>query len=173
LISATWFVKKDPNSKEKDNLEPIISEVDSKKIENLYQMAVEASSSFGQGIDAILNEEVDLEDESKVVVAKINGGDTLCMKKKSSGGWIIASSQDLQRGFGSYTVEGEDDEMMLGPVRHVMFVVHGIGEALWSREDVKVLSLREELDRMRSSVQKRQIEEWRTQCERAKKAGYV
>ena len=71
LCSAFWFVKKDSGSNENKskNLEPVSNEVDTKKIETLYQMAVEASGSFGQGVETILKEEVELEDGSKVFLS--------------------------------------------------------------------------------------------------------
>jgi hypothetical protein len=50
-------------------LEPISNEADSKKIETLYQMAIEASTSSGQGIESMLKEEVELEDGSKVFLS--------------------------------------------------------------------------------------------------------
>lgn len=70
LTSAVWFVRKDTSSTpEKSHLEPISSETDSRKIETFYQMAIEASTSFGQGIDSVLKEEVVFEDGSKVFLS--------------------------------------------------------------------------------------------------------
>ncbi|CAB9516223.1 SEC23-interacting protein [Seminavis robusta] len=170
LASAIWFVRKEANSKDKvTNLVPIFDWTDSQRIENLYQVAVGATSSFGPGIDKVLKEEVELSDKSKVSVVQSHGGTVLSMKKKPEG-WLV-SREDLQRGYGLYTVEGEDNERMLGPLKHLIFVVHGIGEAIWSREDTSMSSLREECNRMRITVQTRQIEEWRKQCEKAKKEG--
>jgi len=171
LRSAVWFIRKDPNNTQdkEQNLEPLWNKEDTEKIESLYQKAIEASSSFGKGIDSVLSQNVELEDGSKVLVVKAGGGNTLCMKKRPSG-WL-ASSQDLQRGYGGYKVEGEENELMLGPIKHLMFVVHGIGESMWSREDTSVFGLIEEVNRLRLAVQKRQVEEWKKACEKAKKAG--
>jgi hypothetical protein len=48
LICAIWFLRKDPNAKDKKtNLDPIRNKQDSDKIEALYQRAIEAMSSFG------------------------------------------------------------------------------------------------------------------------------
>lgn len=71
LTSAFWFVKKDSSKSdsEKTNLEPVSNETDSAKIETLYQMAIEASGSFGQGVESIVKEEVELEDGSKVFLS--------------------------------------------------------------------------------------------------------
>ena len=172
LRSAVWFIRKDPNNKEKaTNLEPIWQEDDTELIETFYQTIVEANSSFGQGIDSLLSTAVELEDKSKVMVVRTGGGNTLSLRKRPPG--FLSGSLDLQRGYGAYEVEGEKNELMLGPVTHLMFVVHGIGESIWSREDSSVFGLIEEVDRMRISVQKRQVEEWKRNCEKAQKAGYA
>ena len=172
MRSAAWFIRKDPNNKEKEtNLEPIWQDDDTEKIETFYQTVIEATSSFGQGIDSLLSQAVELEDKSKVMVVKTGGGNTLSMKKRLPG--FLAGSLDLQRGYGAYEVEGEKNELMLGPLQHLIFFVHGIGESLWSREDSSVFGMIEEVDRMRISIQKRQVEEWKKNCEKAQKAGYV
>lgn len=173
LRSAVWFIRKDPNNKDKEtNLEPIWQEDDTELIETFYQTVVEATSSFGQGIDSLLSQAVELGDKSKVMVVKTGGGGNILSLRKRPPGFL-AGSLDLQRGYGAYEVEGEKNELMLGPLKHLMFVVHGIGESLWSREDSSVFGLIEEVDRMRISTQKRQIEEWKRNCEKAQKAGYV
>lgn len=171
LRSAIWFIRKDPNNTQdkEQNLEPLWNEADTQKIETLYQMAIEASSSFGQGIESLLSQQIELEDGSKVLLVKTGGGNTLCMHKRPQG-WL-ASSQSLQRGYGGYTVEGEETELMLGPLKHLMFVVHGIGESIWSRDDSSTFGLIDEVNRMRLAVQKRQVEEWKKACEKAKKSG--
>ena len=173
LRSAVWFIRKDPNNKkEKEtNLEPIWQNDDTELIETFYQTVIEATSSFGQGIDSLLSQAVELEDKSKVMLVKTGGGNTLSLRKRLPG--FLAGSLDLQRGYGAYEVEGEKNELMLGPLKHLIFVVHGIGESLWSREDSSVFGMIEEVDRMRISIQKRQIEEWKKNCEKAQKAGYV
>jgi hypothetical protein len=48
LDCATWFVRKEPNAKDKKtNLDPIFNKEDTQKIEALYQKAIEAMSSLG------------------------------------------------------------------------------------------------------------------------------
>jgi len=166
LRSAIWFVRKDA---EKKIVEPLSNEDDEQKIEALYQQAVEASSSSGEGIDSVLQEEVTLHDESKVMLTKVNGGTVLCLKKRQAG-WL-GKSEDLQRGYGAYKVEGEENELMLGEVSDLFFVVHGVGESIWSREDAGMASLIDECDRLRLAIQSRQVEEWRKQRDMARKAG--
>jgi hypothetical protein len=171
LESATWFVvteqKKDPaTGKMRPVLEPMVDN-EAEKTEELYQKAVYAASSLGTGIDPILSEKAHLEGtEYHVEVVKDSGTYKL---QKCPNGWF-GKSFDLQRGYGAYMVEGEEEELSLGPVRHVVFVVHGIGEAMWSRDDFTMApSLIEHTDNMRLSTQRRQIAEWKKKCEAAKK----
>jgi hypothetical protein len=166
LTSATWFVKEEKSSKEFILL-PMPAK-DAALVEELYQRAVAATSSLGDGIDSLLLEETMLNDETyKIMVIKT--GSILQMKKKPKG-WF-GTSYDLQRGYGHYEVEGEEEEMVLGPVRHLVFVVHGIGEAMWSRTYAD-FSLNKELNRTRLAIQRKQLAEWKKECEKAKKAGY-
>ncbi|KAL3923984.1 MAG: hypothetical protein SGILL_001322 [Bacillariaceae sp.] len=170
LESATWFSvseqKKDPsNGKVRPVLEPM-SDDEAEKAEELYQKAIYAASSLGTGIDLILSEEAKLEGtEYRIQLVKESGSYKL---QKSPNGWF-GKSFDLQRGYGAYVVDGEEEEETLGPVRHVVFVVHGIGEAMWSKEDFKLApSLIEHTDNMRLATQRKQIAEWKKQCEAAK-----
>ena len=71
----------------------------------------------------------------------------------------------LQRGYGDYVVDGEKEEILLndsGVASSICFVVHGIGELVWSTCKSKSLtpSLIDQVDRMRIDVHKRQIEDW-------------
>ena len=172
LASATWFVvteqKKDSSGKMRPVLEPL-ADVEAEKAEELYQKAVYAASSLGTGIDPILSEKIKLEgSEYHIELVKDSG---MYKLQKSPNGWF-GKSFDLQRGYGAYVVEGEEEELSLGPVRHVVFVVHGIGEAMWSRDDFTLApSLIEHTNNMRLSTQKRQIEEWKKNCEAAKRKG--
>lgn len=127
LTSATWFLKtQDPKSKD-TNLVPLSSH-DACQTESLYQEAVAATSSLGQGIDGVLKQERILEDEqSKVVVIKT--GSTLTMKKKPTG-WF-GTSYDLQRGYGPYEIPGEAEEESLGDIGHLVFVRVVIVVILW------------------------------------------
>ncbi len=175
LSSATWFVKEDhPSTTNKDlkyTLHPL-SRCDCDSIEALYQRAIVASSSFGEGIDSMLKEEILLEDgESKASIVKLGNG-ALIMKKRPKG-WFGGATCDLQRGFGNYKVQGEEEELTLGPVRQLVFIIHGIGEAMWSRSENKGYSLQEQTNQTRLTLQRRQVEDWKKQCEKAKKTGYV
>jgi len=166
LTSATWFIKEEPKSKE-FVLVPM-DEEDALQIEELYHRAVAATSSLGEGIDKVLKEEKALKDEQyKVVVMK--NGSVLSMKKKPKG-WFGATFE-LQRGFGPYEIEGEEEEMMLGPVRHLVFVIHGIGEAMWSRDDVGIPSHVSGINQTRAAIQQTQVKEWKKACAQAKKLG--
>lgn len=171
LDSATWFVveeyKKDPTSgKQRPVLEPM-PDKDADKVEELYQRAIYAASSLGTGIEPILSEKVPLDGtDFHIEVAKESGAYKM---QKSPNGWF-GKSFELQRGYGAYSVEGEEEEETLGPVRHVVFVIHGIGEAMFARDDFKLApSLLDIADSLRHNVQRRQVQEWKKDCEVAKK----
>lgn len=166
LVPATWFVKEEKSSKE-FILVPIPLD-EATLIEEFYQRALTCTTD---DISAILLEEVMLADEKYKVTVSNVGNNNWQMKKKPRG-WF-GTTHDLQRGYGDYEIEGEEEEAALGPVRHLIFVVHGIGEALWSRHDVKVAGLIDSLNTTRLAIQRKQIAEWKKGCEKAKKAGYV
>jgi hypothetical protein len=169
VIPATWFYREESKSNSKEISVVPLLEQDSAKAEALYQKAVAASSSLGEGISKVLKEEVYLENDKdhRVVVSKI--GPILSMKKRPRGGLVnvFGAITDLQRGYGEYTVEGEAEEYALGPVRHLIFVIHGVGEALWSRNDVSMPSIVEEVDRTRAALHKKQADDWKLECEKA------
>mmetsp|Transcript_19519 Transcript_19519/g.28934 ORF Transcript_19519/g.28934 Transcript_19519/m.28934 type:complete len:680 (-) Transcript_19519:102-2141(-) len=166
LTSATWFVREEKSSKD-FTLTPV-EEEDASIIESFYRSVVEATSSLGKGLDSIIDEERELPSDAKykVVISKKNDG-ILSMKKKPQG-WF-GNSFDLQRGYSEYSVNGEEEEVMLGPVRHLIFVVHGIGQAFINRETVNMMSMIEEMDATRMAMQKLQVADWKKACEKAKK----
>jgi len=171
LMPATWFTREEKSSKE-FVLHPL-PEMDSWQVELLYQNAVRASSSLGEGIEDILKEEVILESDPNFKVMLCRNGGVLSLKKrqKTSGFFSLGGPQfTLQRGYGAYSVEGEDDDNSLGPLTHVVFVIHGIGEAMWSREDVDTLCMSEECDRMRANISKKKVATWREECKKCEKA---
>jgi len=77
----------------------------------------------------------------------------------------------LQRGYGEYTVDGELEELSLSPVNHLVFVVHGIGEAMWSRSDMNTLSFDQQVNNLRKEIYKRQYHAWKKACHKAAKFG--
>jgi hypothetical protein len=173
LTSATWFVQQQENNSN-NNKDPILqltpmSDKDATTVETLYQQAIYAASSLGSGMESVLNkkEDVELEDtdyRAKVVLSS----DGHYVVQKSLKGWF-GKSYDLQRGFGAYVIEGEEDELALGPVTHVCFVIHGIGEAMWSRQEVQLLGLVDTMTNTRLAINKKKVEEWKKQCVQAKK----
>ena len=60
---------------------------------------------------------------------------------------------------------GEDIELALGPVRQVVFVIHGIGEALFHRTDIQITGLIQQTNQLRMIVQKKQFMQWKKQCQ--------
>jgi hypothetical protein len=170
LTSSTWFVKDDRDSKN-----PILvpmSQKDGTIVEELYQKAVYEASSSSKGLESIMKEEVALESGEFNVMVQKHDPNT-CVLRKCPIGWGLGRSYDLQRGYGLYTVEGEEEEETLGPIRHLLFVIHGVGEAMWTREDVSMSSLTDELNNVRLVMQRQQIAEWKKECEAAKKQKYV
>uniref|UniRef100_A0A7S4MCP5 DDHD domain-containing protein n=1 Tax=Odontella aurita TaxID=265563 RepID=A0A7S4MCP5_9STRA len=168
LVAAIWFWKEEKSSKE-FILHPL-SETDDHLVERFYQKILEASSSLGNGLDAVLKEEVSLEDDKDFKVTIIKSGGILSLKKRPKKGFALGLGNQfsLQRGFGAYTVEGEDDELALGPVENVIFVVHGVGEAMWSREGSNVPSLMTEVNQTRARICEKLVGSWKKNCERAK-----
>ena len=169
LTSCTWFAvveeKKDPHTgKLKPVLEPLPDD-QSEKVEDFYQRAIYAASIYGGGIEPLLKEKVDLGEGTDHHVEVRNESGHYLMRKVYNG-WF-SKSFVLQRGHGSYVAEGEEIEEMLGPINHVVFVVHGIGEAWFSKD--KASSMVVQMDQMRLTFQRRQIADWKKKCEDAKK----
>jgi hypothetical protein len=170
LTSATWFIRlEDPKDKQRHILEPITDVPTTMAIEELYQQAVHAASSLGNGIEKVLTVQVPISPDHHVAVQRSSDGHYV-LRKVPNGTWFRGRGQDLQRGYGSYTAPGEEQESQLGPVKHLIFVVHGIGEAMWSREDVTFTSsLVDDITNYRLIMQKRQVAEWKKECEHAHK----
>jgi len=166
LTSAIWFsVLPDDRDKHKNILTPL-SDLEAVAVEDFYQRAVYAASSRGDGIQKIMEERIPVEKDMHVCIQQESSHYIL---RKCPDGWF-GRNIDLQRGYGSYSVPGEEEETALGPVRHLVYVIHGIGEAMWSREDVAFAgSVVKEVGNWRLTMQQRQLAEWKSQCERAKK----
>ena len=173
LIPATWFQREETKNNNNEFVLVPLPEADAWQVELLYQNAVRAASSLGEGIDEILKEEVVLETqpEYKVCVIRSHGG-MLCMRKKPRKSAFLGIGEvqfTLQRGYGQYTIEGEDDENALGDLTHCVFVVHGIGETMWSRQDSSTSSIREDVDALRSTVNRKKVLTWRDECKRCER----
>ena len=167
--SAIWFEYKGPGPKIRQNVP--LSKVDESKIEALYQRAVTATQSDNsiEEVNKILKEKIILEDDMyEVAIVKSIASNTLSMIKRLRNNLqailSFESEKSLLRGYGPYYVEGETEEVKLGPVRHLFFVIHGIGEAYWSRDDVNINSMVEEMESVRSNLHKKQFEQWRKKC---------
>ena len=145
-----------------------MSDKDATTVETLYQQAIYAASSLGSGMESVLKKKEDVELEDTDYCAKIVLSDGHYVVRKSLKGWF-GKSYDLQRGFGAYVIEGEEDELALGPVTHVCFVIHGIGEAMWSREEVQISGVVDTMTNCRLASNKKKVEEWKKQCVQAKK----
>ena len=158
--------KKDPQTGiMRKVLEPMPDD-QSERVEDFYQKAIYEASVYGNGIDPLLKEKVDLGEtcpDYHIEVCKENGA---YLMRKVPNGWF-SKSFPLQRGHGSYVVEGEEEEEILGPIHHVVFVVHGIGEAWFSKD--KSTSMVDQMDDVRLVFQKRQIADWKKKCDQAKR----
>lgn len=164
LCSAIWF-RREEKSKKEVLLHPIQDSTESQAIEGFYQRVVAATSSLGEGLASVANETITLEPgERKVVLNK--SPLKLILKEK---GWF-APQYDLQRGYGEYKVEGEEEELQLGEVGHVVFVVHGIGEAFFSKQDVNLPGIAEQMNATRLLIQKQQVAEHKANLAKLKPA---
>jgi hypothetical protein len=117
LRSAVWFHKL-KNGKH-DKLVPITSTHDEMLIEQYYVNANDNPS---------ISEEVALTDDKGHKVALVKVKNMLSLRLKPTSLLSLEGHIELQRGYGDYTVPGEIEEAALGPIRHLSFVVHGIGE---------------------------------------------
>lgn len=169
LKSAIWFEKHYNRSDKRQIILLPISAHDETQIENFYQEAIQATSSLGNGLRSVLKKRLSLENKDYIVViCRSHSGLYLKKRPKSNSPLSLEAHIELQRGYGEFQVDGEIEELSLGPVRYVFFVIHGIGEALWSREDVQFSSIVEEVDKMRIKIFKKQYEKWRSKCLKVK-----
>ena len=159
---CVWFLQKLVHKKV--CLVPLELE-DDQAIEKFYQDIIQVNASNREGL---LDRKITLTDNSTVSLSKKEGTSYVLLRKTS---WL-QSPIPLQRGYGSYTVRGEDEDTLMGPVTHVVFVVHGIGEALFSRDEMThVPSLIEQTQTLNTDIQQRQIQKWREDCKRHQKQG--
>uniref|UniRef100_A0A7S2L9M1 DDHD domain-containing protein n=2 Tax=Leptocylindrus danicus TaxID=163516 RepID=A0A7S2L9M1_9STRA len=173
MCYATWFLldeKMKDTSRSSDGKQKILpqplSPDDCEIVEALYQKIAKLRAKSTPITDQIMNETQSLlKSDSKYKVALTRRGDSFRIVKRPASSFSIFSGDVcLQRGYGPYTVEGEEEELSLGPVGHLIFVVHGIGEAMWSRPDVPVPSMIEEMDKARFEIHKLQVREWKEAC---------
>lgn len=99
-------------------------------------------------------------------------GKVVAIRKRPASNQLLASYLEsptlLQRGgYGHYTVEGEEEEATLGPVDNLIFVVHGIGEAFFSKDTVDIPDMIDEMDLCRRAIHRRQVELWKKDCAQA------
>jgi len=105
----------------------------------------------------------ELTDSRKIVItdSAVEGeGGKQTMKIRSPNSFFTPDVR-LQRGYSPYVVPGVSDEDALGPLSSVIFVIHGIGETLWSREDNSMPSLVQQCDKLRIDTHKKLVEDWR------------
>jgi hypothetical protein len=163
ISSAVWFLK-DHKSEKEVSLIPITSTVDEMLIEALYVQSKEKASSSASGDEVLLKD-----DKGYKAVILNYGGKLNIRRKPTSLISLLEGSTELQRGYDNYAIEGEEEESALGPVKHLSFIVHGIGEAMWRREDVKLPGLLETVELVRTSVNKKMYDSWKLECQRCQK----
>lgn len=166
VCQASWFVMK--NQKGAYEIEPILPFDDGLKIEALYQKALKAFSTLGKGKEEVMLEEIVLSSDGEEKVTVNKSGDTISLRKKPVSGVtsLLKKGELVQRGFGDYAIEGEEEENILGPVQHLIFVIHGIGETLWTKPSNDMSSLKDEINRLRQTMQKKQVDNWKKACDR-------
>eukprot|EP00815_Leptocylindrus_aporus_P009464 CAMPEP_0116056678 /NCGR_PEP_ID=MMETSP0322-20121206/4157_1 /TAXON_ID=163516 /ORGANISM="Leptocylindrus danicus var. apora, Strain B651" /LENGTH=658 /DNA_ID=CAMNT_0003540541 /DNA_START=143 /DNA_END=2119 /DNA_ORIENTATION=+ len=190
LCGATWFqilptMTKKGSINEKKMLPHPMSESDCDVVEKLYQKALRGAMT-GKLADVL---EAELGGSRKAVV--VNKNEVLHMvmmpsdkEREGSGNNLLVSLANgitggvktvpLQRGYGPYTIEGVEEEEMLdknAPPSHLIFVIHGIGEAMFSRSEVSLPSLVDEVNRFRTSLHKAQFKKWQQEKSEALVSG--
>jgi hypothetical protein len=162
LTSAIWYERR-YISEEDYNLDPVLPR-DENRIEDLYLRAMEAYQSLDDQHDdfyKIMKEEVTIGELGEYKAFLSRDGNKICMNKRKNALVTLEVPIELQRGYELYEVEGEKEETSLGQVGHLIFVIHGIGEAMWNRDDVRVNSLRETVEKLRRTVHKKQYDAWK------------
>jgi len=177
LVRAIWF-QKEGKGENKLQLRPIFSPTDELLIENLYQKSLKSLSSGNKShMNSLLSQVVPLKDENthNVYIAKMGKGIHMKKSRKMNLQSIISleGSTELQRGYGDYVVDGELEEASLGPVKHLSFVIHGIGEAVWSREDLAIQDMVDGVDMLRTCMNKILFNEWKNECAKCSNSGCV
>lgn len=97
-----------------------------------------------------------LPNNRKVVLVNVTDGESnsfTTMKIRQPG--IFQNDLQLVRGYPEYTIDGENQENQLGPLEHVVFVIHGIGEAMWSKTENSMPSLITQANKLRLDIHKK------------------
>jgi len=177
LTSAIWF-QKEHIGKNKFQLTPILSLPDEFIMEGLYNTALTAASSSvynDDDLNALLLEVTPLKDEQthNVYIAKTGGSLSVrkCLRRNFMSLLSLEGSMELHRGYSEYSIDGEEEEVALGPVNHVIFLIHGVGEAVWSRENVNIPDFAEDVHYARTSVNKKMYTGWKQECDKATREG--
>ena len=181
LVGATWFELDDRiRGKDQKHLPQPLSLENCDIVEDLYQKIILLKSKSKSitnlvmtDTQAVLKRENGEASDFKVALT-LRGNDSIRFVKKQGSFSLFGTGEKLlQRGYGPYVVEGEEEEMSLGPVGHLIFAVHGIGEAMFSRKEVTLPTLIDEVDRFRVSIHKLQFTQWKSACEMAEKTKQV
>jgi len=156
LCTSGWFVRQ-KNAAER----PVpLSSMDNDIVEALYHLGStdEFSDLFGDRRATVL-----VRDGKRIIV----------VRPKALLNRLSVPEEVLQRGYGAYDdVAGEEEEdRVLGPTAHLVFVIHGIGESMWSREDNPVMGVRQTVEEVRIAVHRRQVAHWREKNGQRKKHG--
>jgi len=162
LTSAIWYERRFV-SEDNFELDPV-SSLDEKRIEDLYLRAMDAYATLDENHDdfyKIMKEEVTIGELGEYKAFLTRDGAKICMKKRRNTVVTLEAPIELQRGYETYEVDGEKEETSLGQVGHLVFVIHGIGEAMWNRDDVRITSLRETVEKLRRTVHRKQYEAWK------------
>lgn len=152
-----------------------MSESDATIVETFYNRCMHEASLQGNGLQKLEKEKIPLDDDDEYNVILQRKGNKYSFKMTPAKSWF-KKTWDLQRGYGSYTIPGEVEEEMLGPVKHVIFVIHGIGEAERSGGESGISaynSLENVISEMRLKMQTQQVDEWVRKCDAAISQEYV
>jgi len=179
LTNAIWF-QKEKVGNQKYELKPILSLPDERIMEGLYNTAVTASSSGNTNkndkyLNALLLKVTPLTEEKthNIYIARTAG--LLSVRKCPRRNFLSLSSlkgsMELHRGYTEYVIEGEEEEVALGAVNHLIFVIHGVGENVWSNENVGIPGIADGVDYARTSVNKKMYTGWKQECEKATREG--
>eukprot|EP00934_Nitzschia_sp_Nitz4_P001823 Nitzschia sp. Nitz4//scaffold22_size323478//14171//16370//NITZ4_000492-RA/size323478-augustus-gene-0.220-mRNA-1//-1//CDS//3329542890//1823//frame0 len=178
IDSATWFLRRGDlltSSQEPPPTTPPLVPLDpvlALAVEDLYQHADQASQHQAALDDTILAQRIPIADNYHISIHPVDGAYVL--RKSPNQRWFApGKAYDLQRGYhADHVVPGEDDEEQLRPTQHVFFVVHGIGEALWSNQSQTIAnSLVQELEQCRRKMQAQQVQDWKQVCQQAEREG--